>query len=122
MALPKKHGLRQLLVGPAGYYWKLRNERNGEMTITIGEVANPNCRLTVHTNWYDPWLMLGDRTEQRWTTGIITPALVRQAIDYALSHHWGEEGKRNLVLNYQDEMFSIRPLYSLTASNAPHPR
>ncbi|RTQ50686.1 hypothetical protein EJV47_08620 [Hymenobacter gummosus] len=112
MALPKKQGLRKLQVGTTGYYWKLRNERNGEMTITIGEVANPNCRLTVHTNWYDPWLMLGDRTGQRWTTGIITPALVRQAINYALSQQWGEEGNRNWVLNYQNETFSIRPPFT----------
>ena len=112
MALPKKHGLRKLQVGPTGYYWKIRHERSGKMTILIGEVADPNCRLTVLTNWYDQVLLLAIDAVPLPSTGLISPGLVRKAIDYARQQGWGAAGKRNLVLHYQDEAFSVQPPFT----------
>jgi hypothetical protein len=104
MALPKKHGLRTILVGPAAYYWKVR-QGEPELEVTVGKVTDQNCRLTVLTPWVERQLLCSG---QPYVTGIITPALVREAIDYALLQGWGKEGNRRLVLNYQDETFSIR--------------
>jgi len=89
MALPKKQGLRKIQIEQTRYYWKVVTTENGYLALSIGVVDKPNSRLLVVTPWLEPWLAMGSYPAIKGErNGVITPALVKQAIKFALVNNW----------------------------------
>jgi len=109
MALPTKQGLRKIQVEQTQHYWKLVTTEDGYLAISIGVVEKPNCRLLVVTPWLEPWLAMGSHPAiGNSETGIITPALVSQAIKFALFNNWTDSSHQNMSLEYRNQVFSVK--------------
>lgn len=114
MALPKKNGLRKIIVGSIKYYYTISwNYKDLDLIAIIGLVNKPNKRFTFkvkHVVWYE---LLGTSEQnllkQEFNKlDFITPRHIRQAILKSNEYNWSEENyKNNLVIRYENENYLI---------------
>ena len=91
MAFPKKRGLRQITVGNIVYRWRIAvGELRGVLTV-YGPNSSDRVLIVNSYQWFDLWL-----SHPFWlevAPEIVTPAIVRRAIEFGLSNGWNPSSR-----------------------------
>ena len=92
-------GLRKITVACDRYFGKFADQ------LVVIKEANPVGRLTIDVGWHDVWLHVheGNEAPPLPSPLHITPKLVREAIEQALTRGW--EGQ-DMALVYRDGEWS----------------
>ena len=86
MAFPKKQGLRRITVDDVVYRWRFSGgELQGDLTI-YGPNSSDRVLVVKSYQWFDLWLSYPFSLAQ--APEIVTPIVVRRAIEFALDNGW----------------------------------
>jgi hypothetical protein len=104
MSLPtNKRGFRKIVIDGKEFNWRFKS---------MIQVCPAFCRdnkLCIDFGWFDHWLYVnGKEKPTDYDPEVVTPAFVREAIEFALKHHWNIEKKTGGInLLYRDKQFKI---------------
>ena len=99
MAFPKKLRFRRITIDGVVYRWQFSGgEMQGVISIYGPLSSGRNLKIRSQ-DWFDMWLSY---PFHRWRAShIVTPALVRQAIEFALSRGWEPNSRgKPFILEY----------------------
>jgi len=86
MAFPKKRGLRRITVNDVVYRWRFSGgELEGAISI-YGPNSGGKVLVIKSKEWFDLWLSYPFALSK--APEIVTPAIVRRAIEFALENGW----------------------------------
>jgi hypothetical protein len=102
MTLPKK-ARRTLIQGSTTYHWQASGNDEG-IWLIVEQAQQPELKVVVLVAYED-----GTTTaEGHRQTAIVSPALVKRTIHYALEHGWGSEMHTVLHVSYVQGAFVAR--------------
>ena len=104
MALPQK-GRRTLIQGSTTYHWLASNDGAGTW-LTVEQAQQPELQVIVLVEYVNSTSRTdGEGNKQM---AIVSPALVKRTINYALEHDWGSSLHTILHLSYANGTFVER--------------
>ncbi len=105
MSLPqKKRGFRKIVIDGKEFNWRFN------ALIEVCPASNKANKLIVDIGWVDPFLHMNEKLTSTldYDPGIISPAFIRKAIEFALIHNWDITEKTRLTkVIYRDNQFDI---------------
>lgn len=104
MSLSKnKKGFRKIVIDNKEFNWRFKS------MIQVCPSFCKDNRLFIDFAWFDHWLYVnGKQKPADYSPEVVTPAFVREAIEFAIQNHWNIENKTGrLNLLYQDKQFKI---------------
>ncbi len=106
MAFPQKRGLRRITVDDIVYRWGFAcGELQGSLAI-YGPNSSDRVLVIRSYQWFDIWLSYPFSLEA--APQIVTPALVRRAIEFGLSNGWEPSARgENLTFWYVGSEFRV---------------
>lgn len=117
MAFPKKARLRQISVDGVVYRWRAGfGELRGTLSIYGPDSSGRKLQIRSQ-HWFDIWLSYPFQLKK--APIIVSPALVRAAIEWGLANGWNPHSRgKPQILEYHEGQFG--PL-GMVKDSDPHP-
>jgi hypothetical protein len=104
MSLPtNKRGFRKIVIDDKEFNWRFKS------MIEVRPAFCEDNELFIDFEWFNHWLYVnGTEKPADYDPEVVTPTFVREAIEFALKHHWNIEKKTGGInLLYRDKRFKI---------------
>ena len=105
MTLPKK-GRRTLIQGATTYYWLASGNDEG-IKLVVEQAQQPELKVVVLVE-YGSSTSTTNNEESNRQTPIVSPAMVKRTINYALEQGWGSSPHTVLYYSYAQGTFVAR--------------